>query len=135
MNKNENIDDIINEICELTDTYPLVKINNTHYVEGYWFSLDLLNEFYPIPIITNDKNDQVFLNKLHDIIFNDLLPMTQFAGFSTCRLCDKKNGSDEYVIEKNGIYITFPEGIFHYYDVHNVKPSTEFYNMIINWNS
>ena len=135
LNKNENIDDIINEICELTDTYPLVKINNTHYVEGYWFSLDLLNEFYPIPIITNDKNDQVFLNKLHDIIFNDLLPMTQFAGFSTCRLCDKKNGSDEYVIEKNGIYITFPEGIFHYYDVHNVKPSTEFYNMIINWNS
>lgn len=48
-------------------------------------------------------------------------------GFSTCRICIKKNGSHEYVHQG----WTWPSGFSHYAEVHLVRPSLAFEEFII----
>ena len=51
-------------------------------------------------------------------------------GYSWCRLCldKKRNGSREYKLDK----ISWPQGYLHYILEHNVIPSKEFYDFIMN---
>lgn len=54
-----------------------------------------------------------------------------YDGLSMCRLCGRKNGSEEYNYEdENGIKFFWPEGLIHYYVKHNVLPSEQFYEFV-----
>lgn len=48
-------------------------------------------------------------------------------GWSTCRLCGKKNGSGTY---EKGRY-EWPDGLSHYVDAHNVKPRQSFVDWVM----
>lgn len=52
--------------------------------------------------------------------------ITTYRGWSTCRVCEKKNGSSDL---SDGVYV-WPEGYYHYIAHHNVKPTEEFLNYI-----
>lgn len=79
-----------------------------------------------------------FLEKLKNIMLRENskycynLELIQYCRFSKCRICEKNNGSAEYVITNNeGIKFKFPEGLLHYYETHNVQPSEKFYEFIM----
>ena len=76
--------------------------------------------------------DKKFINKLENIEKYTKVEGIIYRGFSNCRICKKINGAAEYSIAKDGIKYIYPSGIIHYYKDHNVKPSDEFYNLIIN---
>jgi hypothetical protein len=122
--------------------YPLTKINDNEYVEGYWYEDKIFgNKKYPKPQATDIKVDYFFIKKLKKIV-NNIKEKYKYDtciiingcatsyGFSKCRLCEIDNGSEEFSIGKNGITFKFPEGLIHYYDKHNVQPSNEFYKFI-----
>ncbi len=137
-----------------TNGYPLTKVSNTEYIEGYWRSSNTYkcicndaNRNYPVPIPSNAPNDNAFLQKLDQVIkLLDRLDIQErqqyklldsnykvtYLGYSNCRLCQQICGSCEYLLKFNGILYRFPEGIVHYYQKHNVKPSNEFRNVIMN---
>ena len=48
--------------------------------------------------------------------------VARYKGWSTCRICGQKNGSTEY--KCNGW--VWPDGLYHYIEEHNVKPSDDF---------
>ena len=96
---------------------------------GYWFSMYHANKKYPIPIISNKKINNEFLNKLKNYV--DGINGTYYLGYSKCRICGKNVGNLEYIIGNDDMKIYFPEGIIHYYETHNVEPSKEFYEMIM----
>lgn len=51
-----------------------------------------------------------------------------FKGFSRCRICNKINGTTEYSYSG----WNWPEGYLHYIVDHNVSPSVEFFNFVMN---
>lgn len=110
------------------------KIKKNEFIEGY-FS-DKINDKskYPFPISSNEPIDNQFIDKFIKIMNKcyDDDDYTQFLGLSKCRLCNKMNGSGEYIInnEKNGIKFYVPEGYIHYLKDHNVHPSPEFIQFI-----
>lgn len=69
-------------------------------------------------------------------LFCDLLKRVQdtkaevssYRGFSSCRCCNRPNGSQEY---KHGGFI-WPEGLLHYVEDHNVILPEDFVTFIIN---
>lgn len=97
-------------------------------IEGYWWSTR--EPHFPKPehskIPFENKNDIV--NKLKAVQSNRRVRMTHFKGISTCRCCKAANGSGEYS-HKNW---KWPEGLLHYIEVHNVKPSEQFIKEILN---
>jgi hypothetical protein len=123
--------DIIKEIKEKTNVSPLTYESDNLYHEGYWFGSIRSNNKYPIPIETETKNSDEFINNLK-LYMSSTDPIKSYFGSSNCRLCDKHNGSTEYEIRNfnSEKIIVFPEGLLHYYEDHNVIPSTEFYDII-----
>ena len=74
------------------------------------------------------------MTKLEKIIKDEIPEKIDYFSYSTCRLCDKTNGSIEYrLIDQNNIIFTFGEGLLHYYKVHKVQPSKEFVKYILNF--
>lgn len=59
--------------------------------------------------------------------------VNDYMGHSKCRLCGVANGSEEYQTKYNDIIYRFPGGVKHYYEKHNVQPSNEFIEFIINY--
>ncbi|AYV77944.1 MAG: hypothetical protein Edafosvirus3_22 [Edafosvirus sp.] len=57
-----------------------------------------------------------------------------YMGSHHCIECGIDNGCAEYIILHNGKKWIFPEGYFHYIEVHNVNPSIEFQKMILEIN-
>jgi hypothetical protein len=110
--------------------YPLTKKNVNEYVEGYWFNSNDEQRLLPFPKKTDVNVDTDFLEKL-EITMSKYKPIMYF-GPSGCRICNEYCGSLEYVINNDNVKFIFPEGIMHYYKEHNVQPSTEFKNFIMN---
>lgn len=122
----------------MDNNYPLTKVNDNEYIEGYWFSNDKYNDIYPKPLATCNKVDQIFIEKFKKImekIKNKKIKgeYNGYFGYSHCRICSKKNGAMEYLLYVGNIKYRFPEGLLHYYIDHNVQPSTEFCEVIIQY--
>ena len=73
--------------------------------------------------------DPAFLARLRDMTAT--ASADHFNGWSDCRLCDQPNGCAEYSVTKNGITFRYPEGLIHYYEAHNVTPSSEFMSFVM----
>jgi hypothetical protein len=125
------------------NNYPLTKVNDKEYIEGYWFSNYIDNNKYPKPLATDIKVDQKFIEKLKKMM-NDIenkkinSQHMHYRGYSYCRLCSTAtfllhNGTTEYIFYVDDIKYRFPEGLIHYYVYHNVQPSAEFYNVIMQY--
>lgn len=100
------------------------RFSSKDKLEGFWYSK--IEPYYPMPVRTDTPVDPVFLNTLKQIMSKHA-KVHQSKGSSPCRLCIKKNGSQEY---QYGPW-HFPSGLIHYYEDHNVQPSPAFRNFIM----
>jgi len=114
------------------NTYPLIKVSDSEFIEGYWKSSLPFDKDYPIPNKTNISVNKMFLNKLSELTAIDAMGL-HYNGHSKCRICECKNGNIEFILEKDGIKFRYPQGLIHYYEIHNVQPSKEFFDFIINF--
>lgn len=98
---------------------------NNIKVEGYWWSKQEPN--FPKP----EHSEKPFNEKEKVIarlkIVQERTRVVHYKGISTCRCCDTCNGSSEYFY-KNW---KWPEGLLHYIDVHNIKPSDDFLEEVL----
>jgi hypothetical protein len=120
--------------------------------EGFWVESDGYDSdgCYKTPIPNESMWDgqEIFLRKLkelEDYLLNEYkiyvenrnagikLPypsyVLEYRGSSSCRICGCKNGYLEF--RQNGW--TWPSGYRHYIEKHNIKPSEEFIDMIMNY--
>jgi len=75
----------------------------------------------------------MFLSKLNNVT-KKYAQNIQYRGMSKCRICGCFNGSIEHILTNgSSIEFKYPEGLSHYYSTHNVQPSKEFYNYIMNF--
>ena len=119
-------------------TYPFIQNKDGEYTEGYWRKNKDEQSLLPFPNPTNIKVNENFISKVNEIQFlskshsHSILSNNSYMEYSHCRLCDlKQNGNSETIIKyKNQANIIFPEGLLHYYCVHNVQPSKEFITVI-----
>ncbi len=115
--------------------------------EGYWASKEDKASPFPFPVGSDTPwpGKEEFLTKLR--AKQEKAEVISYRGYSHCRLVGKNgcapepgynfvvknNGASEYkMVTANGDVIHWPEGYEHYIEVHNVKPSREFYNFIMN---
>jgi hypothetical protein len=116
--------------------YPLTKISDNEFIEGYWFAINPSNEdyenMYPKPLPTDDLVDVDFINKL-ELLTDKIAETVNYLGCSTCRLCNCNNGGNEYILTHNGIKFVYPCGLMHYYKIHHVQPSREFFDFVMNF--
>jgi hypothetical protein len=112
--------------------YPLTIVSSDEFIEGYWQQKTKIYnplDKYPFPVEETTPNDEKFKKKLL-YVMETYVP-TVYLGSSLSRLTNEIIGNKEYKITNNGTTFTFPEGLKHYYIEKNVRPSTEFYNFII----
>ncbi len=123
--------------------YPLTKINNNSFIEGYWMSNDEfkiihynndknIDTLYPYPLETNNI-DNDFIYELNNLISK--CEKKSFLGPSNCRICNQPNGNSEYMFTVNNNSFIFPEGYLHYIKKHGIVPSKEFKMAVLNKNS
>jgi hypothetical protein len=96
--------------------------------EGFWYSK--YEPDLPMPKAFKHpwKNKDIFLSMLEKV--EARAQVTAYRGWSTCRLCGRHNGSQEF--EYRGW--RWPEGYRHYVQEHNVIPSPAFDRFIeANW--
>ena len=93
-------------------------------IEGYWYSPS--EPQYDAPVSQTKAIDQEFIKKL-EYIQNNKAQLRAYKGISHCRICNCRNGSEEYTY-KNHVW---PQGYMHYLIQHNVHPSKEFYDFIM----
>lgn len=93
---------------------------------GYWReSKDEISD-YPWPKEREPwKGQERFLENL-EIVEEDTIEK-HYKGWSTCRICKKKNGSTEFTVKSIG---TWPFGYKHYIKDHNIKPPKRFIRKI-----
>lgn len=123
--------------------YPLTKVSEMEYIEGYWYDSDYPEKLYPFPKETDIMVDYEFLEKLDKVMQHMWVDrfklggsncvVRDYMGYSKCRLCGINNGSEEYETKYKNIIYKFPGGIKHYYEKHNVHPSKEFMEFIMNY--
>lgn len=97
--------------------------SNNKYI-GYWKLFDKDEPDYDgqpltFPVENSATHDQT------EIIARLKLAMetghiVQYRGWSTCRLCGKRNGIGELEIIQGRIKYSIPEGYLHYLEDHNV---------------
>ena len=95
-------------------------------IEGYWYSEYEKQYPKPIPNTIDISIKQQFIEKLKKIQLH--AHEVAYMGSSKCRLCDICNGSTEFN-HKGWIW---PIGYLHYIETHNVSPSKDFINFVIN---
>lgn len=121
------------------DNYPLTKFSENVYIEGYWFNKQ---NMYPMPLPSDTNVDEKFLARLKQYMmdvdlaknnfdYHNRSHIVIFKGQSTCRLCNVKNGDSEYYFNKQNMWFRVPSGLCHYYEVHKVQPSNEFFDFIM----
>jgi hypothetical protein len=95
--------------------------------EGYWRrSLDEVGDLpWPYPEVSW-KGRREFLNILEQA--EKMAERIAFRGFSVCRICVTQNGSDAFRLE----HWEWPSGFRHYVEYHDVRPSSEFIQFILN---
>ncbi len=111
--------------------YSLTQLNETTYIEGYWFNYHYEDKMYPMPKGLDVSVDQQFINKMKEVTRG--ARTEHYLGWSDCRICKVPNGSREYILKKDGITFRYPEGLLHYLEEHNVYPSSIFYEFIMNY--
>ncbi len=115
------------------------------FIEGYWASdqdpdKDYYKGIYPWPIPCSFPQKDVFLEKLSKV--EKMLKNLQMneenekyvlseRGLSLCRLCNNRNGSKEFIIDYSKGKVHWPEGYSHYVEVHEVRPSDMFLEIIM----
>ncbi len=72
------------------------------------------------------KGQGAFLTCLEVIETGDDAYEVAYRGWSTCRICGKRNGSTEYVFDG----WKWPSGFRHYVEAHNLRPSLAFIEFI-----
>jgi hypothetical protein len=128
--RGRDLNEIIKDIQNTTNFYPLYQKDDNTYYEGYWFSGLNVNTNYPIPVM-GKKNSKEFLSALARYMENN--ESISYFGSSECRLCQIANGGSEYSIDYLNGKIFFPSGLLHYYRDHSVNPSREFFEAITKW--
>lgn len=93
--------------------------------EGFWRSDSNLLLPAPVPNEKPWKGQRKFLEALRKI--EEVARQEKYKGYSTCRLCNCKNGSVEFYYEG----WAWPEGLAHYLTLHNVRPSLAFQEFIL----
>ena len=99
---------------------------------GYW-KTTLSGCQYPMPEANTARQDEItealmLLKKIKESVKTNTL---YTKGVSPCRLCNKSNGSIEYVVTKYSkagnpmMRWCIPEGYEHYLVDHKVKPDLE----------
>jgi len=94
--------------------------------EGFWRSRT--EPDLPMPVADETWDDHTVFGNLLFIVEAKLevQHMVTYRGWSTCRCCDKPNGSQEF---RYGGY-QWPSGYRHYIEVHGIKPTDGFIQMI-----
>jgi hypothetical protein len=119
--------------------------NKFSFTEGYWASdqdpeKDNYKGIYPCPTTSSFPQKDVFLEKLSkvenmltnlQINENKKKYVLSYRGLSTCRICNNFNGSKEYIIDFSEGEVNWPEGFSHYVEVHGVRPSDRFVEIIM----
>jgi hypothetical protein len=114
------------------------------FTEGYWASdidpkKDEYKGKYPWPFPSLFPEKEIFLEKLSKIeqMLNKLQLnakeeeyVLSYRGLSRCRLCNNLNGFKEYVLQHSNGKVNWPEGFSHYVDVHGVRPTEQFIQII-----
>jgi hypothetical protein len=102
-------------------------------IEGYWWSNKEENKDYPKAIHSDIEFEGKAivleaLNKLEHLIKTHKKGnLIHYKGFSECRCCKILKGSREFEY-KSWIW---PEGLSHYINEHNIKPSAEFLDEVL----
>jgi hypothetical protein len=91
--------------------------------EGFWSQSPGVDP-WPKPLNEPWDGQDQFLATLSNVE-SRVVPIS-FRGWSSCRLCGKGNGSSEYRTDG----ATWPAGLAHYIEVHNVRPSQAFIEYI-----
>jgi hypothetical protein len=116
--------------------YPLTKISETKFIEGYWFPNEPsdadYDTLYPKPKNSAEPVPANFIEKL-EFLTNTKAKKESFMGSSICRICECANGGDEYTLVQQGTEFVYPSGLMHYYKDHNIQPSKEFYHFVMNY--
>ena len=98
--------------------------------EGFWYNEDKENKNYPEPKPTEDKKwkkkKKFFLNLLYETESFPFVTCRGLKGWSNCRICSERNGSDTFFYKG----WEWPSGFSHYIEEHNIKPSKEFIDFI-----
>lgn len=106
-------------------------MKKTQRFEGYWWSER--EPQYPKPVEVKepfpDKEKVVaaFKDLEKELYRHKKGNCVYYKGFSTCRCCKMLNGSMEFSY-KNW---TWPEGLLHYVEVHNIRPSDDFVREVL----
>lgn len=93
--------------------------------EGFWCEKEEKNNLfkeYPYPKENQMKKEDLadFLNKLDKV--EKKSPTFRYMGYSTCRICEQRNGTQTYYTD----LFAWPEGYKHYIKDHGVQPSAAF---------
>jgi hypothetical protein len=89
-------------------------------IEGYWYSSHTPQFPKPVPNDQPWAGQAEFLKALSKKETGSYHHISK--GFSLCRVCERINGSVEY---ESGEW-SWPSGLRHYVEDHNVKPSDDF---------
>jgi hypothetical protein len=96
--------------------------------EGYWRRTSLEDESgLPFPVSESKpwKGRDTFLAALARK--EEMAEEVVYRGWSSCRLCNSANGHSEYWLDP----WKWPEGLRHYVELHNVRPTDEFVSFIL----
>ncbi len=93
--------------------------------EGFWKSA--LEPELPTPKACQrpHKDQAVFLEALSSVEF--VAHESAYRGWSVCRVCRKPNGNEEFKL----VGWVWPQGYRHYIEEHNVRPSPEFKQFVM----
>lgn len=102
--------------------------------EGFWKSEEeqnLLNPIHSSKPFLNKTEIVKKLERLEKLIEERKVLKAQskaFKGSSICRCCGERNGSEEFYY----LNWVWPSGFIHYVKYHNIEPSIEFINEVLN---
>lgn len=99
--------------------------------EGFWSDHEDGNKNLPKAIAKEKawKGKRKFLAALSKV--EHRAQCTHFKGWSNCRCCEKKNGSNEFKLRRLGCIWIWPSGFSHYVEEHNIRPSLAFQDFIL----
>lgn len=102
--------------------------------EGFWSGGAYEDSAsYPKPVASDKswKGRKVFMGSLKSVETNLKTTIVKvYKGYSTCRVCDLRNGCNEFQATALGVTWVWPEGFSHYVEAHNVRPSLAFQEFI-----
>lgn len=102
--------------------------NNGLKIEGYWYNSYGDAAKYPMPIAKSDEMQDKIAFLINLTKAQEEAERNSYRGWSNCRICGCMNGSAEYHTDK----WLWPSGYQHYINDHNVRPSPEFFEYIMN---